>query len=504
MGEVAGSRVSWGESWAHPRWPGGLRRMAALALMVACTGCVSHFTVDTSQEDPLIYAPGTAPGKDFNLSLEGFRLGCEQRTLFLKGYGKVELKQSSWAGSNAPVRAHLSRKTALAIADAARKDAGVGKDGHANALAGVFEQLVKALSTFQEDGQTCRLESGESVERVNVLAAEALMRQLPLPYSMVLRNAYNHRVWTNGTDPGGISIDLSPGMRLRLENSLPISPDGLGTRGGHPSSFAAPTYLYFHALTAWELCNPGYPRENKHICQQNSETWDNHVYLSPAGGLARLGLAQKNDATAQVEPSSGLIDLLERQRGGGIGASSYWRLWLPVTRTTRPAIEVFETNGGSPESPDTPMLVSAESLYALSQIDWRDPLTCAHAPPGPTGCHSLHYRVMPVPEIAIRVNGGKEWVPIGTTLQDLLAERLHVGLTPRAPYLAVAPGAEYDNLPAPAVRAVLYRAALEGVAIRRFSWDGTHAVLPNRVVDPQELARFMRLQLLPGDDIQWN
>lgn len=513
MGEVAGSRVGWGEGWAwHRRSHGWLRRMAALVLMAACTGCVSHFTVDTSREDPLIYVPGTAPGKDFNLPLEGFRLGCEQRILSTK-FGDVELTQSRWAGNSAPARAHLSAKTALAIADAART--------------GAFESLVADLERFQADGPACRLEGDD---RGNLLATEALMRQLPQRYSAVLRGSYNHRVWNSGNTTHGISLDMSAGMRLRLESSVAIPPAGIAQERGHPSAFAAPTFLYFHTLTARELCDPHSSRDAGHVCEEDSKKWENKFFLSPSGGLARLGLVQGNAnttellveperaaasaperaarhdmPTAHVRESSSLLDLLERHVGGGTGASTWWRLWIPAHRDTWLSTGLPPYGSGSPEALQRPLLLSAESLGRLQEINFADSYPCGGetAPQGVT-CYSLHYRVMPVPEISIHVNGQREWVPVGTTLHDLLAERLHAGFTSRVPYIAAELAFAHDTLPPPATREALYRAALKGVRIRRFDWHGAHDLLPQGLADVPQLARFMRLQLLPGDDIKWN
>lgn len=514
MGDVARSRVGegGGEGWAwHRRWEARLRHVVALVSVTACTGCAtigSHFTVDTGRSDPLIYAPGTALGRDFKVPLDGFRLGCEQRTL-VTTFGDVELTQSRWAASNTAVMARLPERTALAITEAARAE-------------GAYEKLVEAIGRFQADGNGCGLKGGDPG---NLLAAEALMRHLPRPYSEVLRGAYNHRVWNSGGTTAGISLDMSAGMRLRLENSVAIPPAGINEERAHPSAFAAPTYLYFHALTARELCDPGSKHPAGHVCSGPSSKSETTYFLSASGGLARLGLVQGNAAsipwqaataasapararmndlpTAHVRESSSLLDLLERHLGGGVGASTWWRLWLPAHRDTRLSTGL-SYGPGSPEAQQRPLLFSAESLEPLQGIDFTalQPCGSTTAPQGVT-CHSLHYRVMPIPEIAVRVNGEREWVPVGSTLHDLLAERLHAGFASRVPYLAAQLAPAYDKLPPPATREALYRAVLEGVRIRRFSGHGAHALRPHTLDDATQLARFMRLQLLPGDDIEW-
>jgi hypothetical protein len=536
------------ETWTwFQKCNAALRLLIWTVPVIICTSCTTQFTVDTSTHDPLIYGPGTEPAKDLDLRLDGFKLGCKQRLVKTK-FGPILLAQSRWLGSHAPLRAYVPNATVREIAIEVRSAA--------------FEELVSAFEKMESETAICKVEFKDKDKNenknkdknenvVNLLAAEALIRQLPQPYSKVLQNSYNHHIWPPGDKTQGISMDMSAGMRLRLENSVAIPPAGIGAGNAHPSAFAAPTFLYFHTLTASELCDPGSLRAYGHICSEkyHPNTWESISFLSPSGGLARLGLTQEYETKSKkqsqnfpdavqkcvllmktleqvsrsggalpvesarecanflfrleeqeafVHESSSLLDLLERPADGGVGASKWWRLWLPAHRDT--LLSKGLDYGGSPESFDRPLLLSAGSLEELQQIPFDNQYPCGGEIVPGVNCFSLHYRVMPIPEILIQVNGQREWVPVGTTLHDLLAERLHASSAPRVAYLSVA----LDTLPAPPMREAIFRSVLETVRIRRYSWDGAYDLQALKLFTATDLARFMRLQLLPGDEIRWN
>lgn len=317
----------------------------------------------------------------------------------------------------------------------------------------------------------------------------------------------------------GMSIDLSPGMRLRIENSLPISPDGISSVAAHPSSFAGPTYLYFHALSGAELCDSGASPQSSHqdfLCMHNENRGERErkTYLSPNSGLTRLGIMQYRDSdtvkppTGGPAPASSLIDLFERTNVGE-GAQRYWRLWVPVQRDTDLSVgHLGDSPGGSPENKSsTPMLFSAENLKDLASINFGTPTPCERHETTAWTCHSLHYRVVPVPEIAVWVNGSKQWVPIGSTLLDVVAERLHDGFAARWYHFSsgINRGIDHDSLAdevgGQATR--LGRAALSGVKVSRYYRDGLYRIGASELETDIQVARFLRLQLLPGDQIKW-
>ena len=554
------------------RW---LILFTASSLTCGCATLGNEFTLDVSEPDPLIYSPGSAPGHAYWVPLEGFALTCDQApvTVAHPQNGSVTLILSRDARTqNSPFRTvvavKLTPEAANRLAEAE--------------MAGSLDELTASFKTLNAS-KTCLLTlEGTSEADVAFKAALAVQEKLPRKYSAMLRSAYNHRVWPQDRtkDTTAVSLDLFAGMRLRIENSLPISPYGAGSDWTHPSSFAAPTYLYFHALSGSELCDP---RSNPGV--NNSERcpdralagWENSIYLSPNGGLARLGLVQKAGASTTLSPArklptrsappvaqlpasfatsltvtselpraidsdtvstkpqsltstvtgtftqltraaakaddtldvaipvSGLIDLLE-WASVGEGAQSHWRLWLPGFRDTTPATPIKDDNGGSTEGKAyTPLLFSAarvEDLPSNKVLESREPCKISESTLVSWTCYRLHYRVVPVPEISVWINGAREWVSAGTTLRDVLAERLYSGYVGRPNHFASEANSGVLSNQRTADHA-LARVAAAGVRLRRLYGDGAHPVQASSSASDLEVARFLRIQLLPGDEITW-
>lgn len=558
-----------------PRCARLLVLFTASALTYGCATLGNEFTLDVSEPDPLIYSPGSAPGHAYWVPLEGFALTCDQATVTVAHAqnGAVPLILSrNVRTQNSPFRTVVAVKLAP---EAAKRLAEAEMAGSLDELTASF----KALNA----SKTCLLTlEGTPEADVSLRAALAVQEKLPRKYSAMLRSAYNHRVWPQDRtkDTTAVSLDLFAGMRLRIENSLPISPYGAGSNWMHPSSFAAPTYLYFHALSGSELCDPRSNPEvnNSKRCQDLALVgWENSIYLSPNGGLARLGLVQKAGASTTLSsarklpsrsapsvaqlpasftgsftvtstlpgaidgdttstkpqpltktvagtltqvtraeakaddtldvaiPVSGLIDLLE-WASVGEGAQSHWRLWLPGFRDTTPATPITADNGGSKEGEaDTPLLFSAarvEDLPSNKVLESREPCKISERTLVSWTCYRLHYRVVPVPEISVWINGAREWVSVGTTLRDVLAERLYSGYVGRPNHFVSEANSGVLSNQRTADHA-LARIAAAGVELRRLYGDGAHPVRASSSASDLEVARFLRIQLLPGDEITW-
>lgn len=546
------------------------------ALTCGCATLCNEFTVDVSEPDPLIYSPGSAPGHAYWVPLEGFALTCDKATVTVahpqNGSVTLILSRDAWTQ-------YSPFKTVVAVKltpEAANRLAEAEMAGSLDALTASFKALNEA------DKCQLTLEGTAGADIIAHKAALAVQEKLPRKYSAMLRSAYNHRVWSQDRtkDTTAVSLDLFAGMRLRIENSLPISPYGAGSTWTHPSSFAAPTYLYFHALSGSELCDP-----HSHPAVPNSKRcpnrplvgWENSNYLSPNGGLARLGLVQKAGASTTLSPArklpsraappvaqspasytgsftvtsvlpsvsdgdttntkpqtlsstvtgtitrltnaapkaadtldvaipvSGLIDLLE-WTSVGEGAQSHWRLWLPGFRDTTPATPITVDNGGSTEgNAYTPLLFSAsrvEDLPSNKVLESREPCKISENTSVTWTCYRLHYRVVPVPEISVWINGAREWVSAGTTLRDVLAERLYSGYLGRPNHFATEANSGAFSNQSTADDA-LARVAAAGVRLRRLYGDGAHPVQASSSASNLEVARFLRIQLLPGDEITW-
>lgn len=558
-----------------PRCARWLILFTASALTCGCATLGNEFTVDVSEPDPVIYSPGSAPGHAYWVPLEGFALTCDQATVTVahpqNGFVPLILSRNVRT-QNSPFRTVVAVELAPEAANRLAE----------TEMAGSLDELTASFKALN-DSKTCRLTlEGTPEADIALKAALAVQEKLPRKYSAMLRSAYNHRVWPQDRTKNttAVSLDLFAGMRLRIENSLPISPYGAGSDGTHPSSFAAPTYLYFHALSGSELCgprsNPGV-NNNERCPDRALAGWENSIYLSPTGGLARLGLVQKAGSSTSLSPArklpprsappvarlpasytglftvtsvlpstsdgdttntkpqtltstvtgtltqltraapkaedkldvaipvSGLIDLLE-WASVGEGAQSHWRLWLPGFRDTTPATRITADNGGSREGEaDTPLLFSAarvEDLPSNKVLESSEPCKISESTLVTWTCYRLHYRVVPVPEISVWINGAREWVSAGTTLRDVLAERLYSGYLGRPNHFATEANSGVFSNQSTADDA-LARVAAAGVRLRRLYGDGAHPVQASSSASNLEVARFLRIQLLPGDEITW-
>ncbi len=554
------------------RW---LILFTASALTGGCATLSNEFTLDVSEPDPLIYSPGSVPGHAYWVPLEDFALTCVQTpvTVAHPPNGAVTLTLSrNVRTQNSPFRTvvavELTPEAASTLAEAE--------------MAGSLDELTASFKALNASKKCLLTFEGAPEADVALKAALAVQAKLPRRYSAMLRSTYNHRVWPQDRtkDTTAVSLDLFAGMRLRIENSLPISPYGAGSNWTHPSSFAAPTYLYFHALSGSELCDPHSKpavTNSKRCPNRERVGWESSIYLSPNGGLARLGLVQKAGASTPLSPArklpsrsappvapppasftgsftvtsvlpnasggdttstknqtltttvdatftqlsraapkaedtldvaipvSGLIDLLE-WASVGEGAQAQWRLWLPGFRDTMPATSVTGENGGSKEDASyTPLLFSAASVMDLPSnkvLESSTPCKIQESTSVTWTCYRLHYRVVPVPEISVWVNGAREWVSAGTTLSDVLAERLYSGYLGRPNHFAAEANSGVLSSQSTADHA-LARVAATKVRLKRLYGDGAHPVQANSLASDLDVARFLRIQLLPGDEITW-
>jgi hypothetical protein len=471
-------------------------------LVSGCANLGAVFTVETSSSDPLIYVPGTAPAKTLHVPLESVSLTCDRAIV------EVPSLETTFVVTTRLWQVSTGLK-AVAVASIGANDAAKlakAPSSH-DELLKAFQNHVKpsgcGLKPAQPDAAV-----GEAVST----AAAQIRWHLPIPFSAMLRDAYNHQVWPKPVADeqditAWISLDLQPGMRLRVENSLPISPRGINSTDTHPSSFAAPTYVYFHSLTGAELCgsgarvpksdttapNDGAPKESFH-CHQTTAPLLTDVFVSASSGLARLGLFQHPEAVnapQRAQPSSGLIDLQERYSEGE-GAWRHWRLWLPAGRRTDPNRSITSGGVGAKEAVNSaPLLMMASSLHELGDLRPDVSSPCESTQPVTWSCRSLHFRAVPIPEIAITVKGTLTWVPVGTTLRELLEHRWH------KPYVREKHvGAQGRHLAA-------QRRVLTEVELNRRHQGALHPVVPSSLEGDDQVRAFLRIQLMPGDEIRW-
>ena len=549
--------------------PNSVRLQCILAVLAlgGCSVYPRQFTVETQPgpgPEPLIYAPGTMPGEPLSILVPDVMMACSHIRIEVCRSGicntltkpdvvfsfdltrrLVEQRDLSTGTISAYAKfdAGNMRKAAEAIASRPQ-DAG-------KRLPSIRESLAAEISGAEEK---CKLgfSGAEATASAVVIAqytAERILHGLPRPFSSVAAISYNHQI--TGDKAGhvnvghnGFSLDISEGMRLRLENSLPIAPGGINMPGiEHPSSIAAPSFVYFNPITKPQICDVDtYPVEQGQGAQNlclSKESDEKTVYLSPAAEMLRYGARQihqtekkPGDRTEnkQAERSqskqttdggvqyyahgvdvSSVIDLLEP--AAGVGVWRYWRLWSPYDRPTKNAVMIGnETGGGSTEDPTIPILIAANDLRTLDNVvdipgsthqpcEYGDSLPKSVPERSTWQCYYFHYRVVPIPEIALRVNGVERWVPVGTTLHDIIAPWLRTDLIQGTALMG------YPKSAGSEVRDRLLERSrqqfLKHVRISRM-FDGTRYPLRADHLDAAgSSSPFLRLQLLPGDDIAW-
>ena len=184
------------------------------------------------------------------------------------------------------------------------------------------------------------------------------------------------------------SVDLAPGMRLRIE------PAGY--------SFHAPEHRPGAAANAFTTSGTYILHVNRDRSGRVTfDPWTSAIQASQIGKPS----AKKTVATEVL----GLLDL----SGQGM-AKRYWRLMWPGQF------------GGADGDADTPNF--RESVALIGGDTYEDLETAANhyvtggnPEPKLNSCAFLSGRGIIIPEIAVTLNGQNTWVALGTTLRQLLA-----------------------------------------------------------------------------------
>lgn len=529
-------------------------RLLCILAVLALAGCSVYpqqFTLDTQPvagSEPLIYAPGTMAGDQLSILVPDVSMACPATRIdiSLPGFGEtpkdpdvrfsVELSQRlvdqrDLGTEPISVYAKFDARDFRMLVEAIASRRGEGK----NERTSIRASLATAITSVRKGCELKFLDdkTTESAALVAPYTAERILHGLPRPFSGVAGFSYNHRMVgksPSSTDVGndGFSLDIAAGMRLRLENALPIAPSGInGGDDAHPSSVAASGYVYFNPITAPQICDTYVGTDEEkitfatNICSTSPHD-ETTVYLSPAAEMLRYGARQmeqreKNPSVSTpgliyergVDVSS-MIDLMERAQPGR-GVWKYWRLWSPYNRKTTLTKAISAGGAGSEDDPGVPILIAANDISTLDEILKAEPgyPPCKMSDSSPLAagqrtkwqCYYFHYRVVPIPEITVRVNGAERWVPVGTTLHDIVAPRL---LGDRIQGDA-AMGYYSDSTPDLATRLAQrsHQRFLKQVRIKRM-FDGAPYPLRAENLDAtSSSSAFLRLQLLSGDDISW-
>lgn len=497
---------------------------AAAVCLSGCVGQPRHFTVETAASaDPLIYAPGTEPGEALSILVPDVRMRCSQREVAfdVQRPGKANVRigflltrrlidQRNLGSEPVSVYARFSKSAYRELAEQMSPRLRAAAARWPQAKPAIHEALATALAS-DSCGLALEGGAGETSQAAQV-TAQRILQGLPRAFSSVASYAYNHQVTGKGRgeanyENNGTSMDIHAGMRLRVENSLPIAPAGINGPPGHPSSLAAPVFVYFNPVSRAQVCDVDIvikESDNTHMCGPNGIKDEQAVYLSPSVEMLRLGARQIHglelDPTElQLTAVSSIIDLYERaDRGAGIWKK--WRLWFPNSRRVVASTPFTDGSAGSNDTKTIlPVLIAAQDLATLDRLTQG-----AKAPPCKElpnelntawHCYFMYFRAAPVPEIAIRVNGDQRWVPVGTTLHDLVAplqqaDGIHAG----SGQVDAGAGLLAERAAARLLGRVQIKRQFDGLA---------YPVRPDRLDNGLDASRFLRLQLLSGDEISW-
>lgn len=372
--------------------------------LVGCGNLPYRLDADQKLNAPILIAPDTggSPGGPISVLLSEFsldsrdplqlniclpNLGCIGNTVCNKNSKCVIVTlQNTLRG----LEAYIPSDAYVALAEAPHLE----------------ELLYDALKCQNCGGGKLRILKGPKTFPAKALAI-TLAARLPRSISNTWGELYNY-------DPYLRSLSLVPGMRLRLEGMLPITADSITSGSSNRSfgSIAAPSYLYLSPANAKA---------------------SGSITLSPA--LRNLGVAvnpercegQNCKIFREVGGLSGMIE-----RDFAYWAAVYPAQHGPVTPHSNNLQFVREdlTQPSADPGPPAVLLVAARSAEDMAKFiasakerlqpgAERTAIDCNNI--NYARCYVLRYRVIPLPEILVTVEGVQRWVEIGTTVGMVIA-----------------------------------------------------------------------------------
>ena len=450
-------------------------RLLVLLATVSLGGCASvSFRLDATADrtNPILLTPDTRGehGGPVSISLPEFALVSEHSLELSIDFpsaasATVTLEKTFFGG----LEARIPGPTYAALASASNPE----------------DALFKAL---KEKAQKLRVRQGP-----NTLAAErlaiSLAARLPRSTSKTWSDLYAY-------DPALRSLSLMPGMRLRLEGVIPVTADADEKKRLEKShgSIAAPSYLY---LSPWDdnangsitlspalrglgvdssdkICEGGKSEE----CQPEPKPWYHAV------GLSSL-IEQKWRYWTLVYPKD-----LGPARGSD-GALQFVHEEL-IPRDGAPAVLLVAATNVADMAAFIAAAKAVEQAKAVpqSQKSKKTSIDCENTP---TRCFVLRYRVLPVPEILVTVQGVQRWIEIGTTVGMVLAphEPMRAPRTLAGQHLSAIE--EWRNADT--------RLSVRRLDVHRLYRGNRHAI---EVQPGSPAASIRNVVLQPGDEIKWS
>jgi hypothetical protein len=502
-------------------------------LTAALAGCASlPYRVDASsatrRADPILVAPGTKGefGGPVWIPLPEFTLNSNQPlTLVLSVPGSATVTVTLEVNVGG-LEAHLPMGGYETLASTPQ-----------------LEDVIHAALS----GQSGRL---RFLRGEQALAAEALAVTLASRLPRTTSNTWNDLF---AHDPGLRSLALVPGMRLRLEGMLPVTADlERLSQERSQGSITAPSYLYTSSTgdgtSASITLSPALRKlgvDASSDCNYDCGRWTDAGGLSALIGAQwrywsllypqRLGVVRGAEGLLQfvneeLLPTAGPPAVLLVATNTGEDMAAFMAKareqlrkntsksastiqaamieWHKTQRVLDDAAKVLKlTIEAVSHAADTNTLPrSAEGLaarnafeveraaYASLQRQADDvSIDCKLNVPRVAGCYVLRYRVLPIPEILVTVQGAQRWVELGTTVGMVLA--------PHEPVRATRTLAGRYDSNIEEWRNAAARVRAGRVGVHRLYEGGRHAVEVQPGSPPDSIRNVV---LQPGDEIQWS
>jgi hypothetical protein len=253
-------------------------------------------------------------------------------------------------------------------------------------------QLNQAFTTFVTTLENLEVIEGVLARGGAQTIAQRTVEALPLSLDELLYYRY-------GYDSQNRYLDLQPGMRLRIEMGAYLFVNPQGQAG--------------NSLNGFVSVGPGYYNVCTSIGQDNVPRIGFDSFLASMNPLTNIG-----NVPGSPTGAGGVIDL---QLSGM--AKRYYRLFYPS--------QIFPSDykSNAITAKNNVTLIGADTLsdLAAATAQYLSNGLCA----GSTSvCTFFRGRDIIVPEVLVRVNGNPTYVPIGTTVRNLVEREFNWGFDP--------------------------------------------------------------------------
>jgi len=415
-----------------------LLRMVTWVMVMTGSMACSHADRFYVQEPDIIVPPSA-----LSVEVPGLRWACSEQKVGVNG--KIHGTWFGEAGPARPLRIDLDDKA----------------------------WTKTDLQTFQQELDelqigNCILPKGAVAAIQRIVAAAAAYAPRHFADDLDIRYGYN--IAAN-------RVDLLPGMRLRVLASNTRTPE-------------TPVHFWLSGTTEFDVLD-SFPSDGK--------GWA----LDLAAPLSRLGIEPPTlvrSSDTKIQSVAGIGDLTRPPHSDESGNDRlnyrYWRIYYPskVSKISSHLITTQLDEDGLFLVVRATQMADIKALPTYS--DAKDKCEDANKPS--INCLSFRNRAIPLPMIQIALNHEQLWVPVGTTLRDLIQQ---IQGPPPSTDLTVANVKERHQ-----IDAVYFDSVLRRLRVERL-FDGRPAILNNaKSCESKHEEGLHCLLLLPiaaGDRLSW-